>query len=135
VDPLEQVRPRHGSDVGAGHLGVAHGQRLDLGDEQTGELLDDGGVDDEALRRDAALPGVEVAAPRGHGRDARQVGVSQDDERVGPAQLEHRLLDGVARGRADSPTGPLAARDGDRADAGVLDQPPGDRRDVRVGHD
>ena len=84
MDPLEQVRPRHGSDVGAGRLGVAHGQRLDLGDEQTGELLDDGGVDDEALRRDAALPGVEVAAPRGHLRDAWQVGVGQDDERVRP---------------------------------------------------
>ena len=36
--------------------------------------------------------------PRGgHGGHPRQVGVGEDDERVGAAELEHRLLDRVAR--------------------------------------
>ncbi len=82
---------------------------------------------------DAALPRVEEPAPGGHGRDARQVGVGQDDEGVRATQLEYGLLDRVPGCCAHGSSGSLAAGDRDGADAGVLDQPPGDRRDVRLG--
>ena len=135
VDAVEQVLPRHRPDVGAQRLGVADAQLRHLGDQQPGELLDDRGVDDEPLRRDAALPGVEEPAAGRHGGDARQVGVGEDDERIGATELEHRLLDGVAGGQASRPPGALAAGDGDRADARVVDQPSGDGGDVRLGDD
>ena len=49
--------------------------------------------DDEALGGDAALAGVLEARVDGHPRRRFEVGVGEDDERVGAAQLEHRFLE------------------------------------------
>ena len=56
---------------------------------------------------------------------ALEVGVVEDDERVGAAELEHALLQRRAGGRADGLAGPLAAGQRDGGDPGVADDPRG----------
>mmetsp|Transcript_3591 Transcript_3591/g.6901 ORF Transcript_3591/g.6901 Transcript_3591/m.6901 type:complete len:538 (+) Transcript_3591:632-2245(+) len=81
-----------------------------------GELLDELVVDrlrdDEPLRADAALPAVQDAAAGARGGRQVQVGVGEDQVRVGPAELQHRLLEQAPRVRAE------ALADGGRAGQG-----------------
>src|SRR3989441_13212831 len=48
--------------------------------------------DDEPLRRDAALAAVDQTRLRGDLRGLHEVRVLEHDERIAPAELQHRLL-------------------------------------------
>ena len=77
-----------------------------------------------ALRK---RPRAAMAATRGRSASARTTNGSEP-----PSSSTDFLIASPAAAPTARP-GPLAAGDGDGADAGILDQPPGDGRDVRLG--
>ena len=93
------------------------------GDERVGKRWRDALLHEDALGTDAALPGV--GKTRCHGRLHRriEIGIGKDDEGIGAAELEHRLLAGAPGDRRDRPPGADTAGDGDAADARVGDDP------------
>ena len=91
--------------------------------------------DEEAFGAHAALPGVvEAGADRGGGGGV-QVGVVEDDERVGSAEFEDGFFDRAAGGGADGGAGAVAAGEGDRGDPVVSDDLLADPGDVGFGDD
>ena len=83
-------------------------------------LVGDRLVDDEALGGDAALAVVLDPRPNADLDGPVQVGRRHHDERVGAAELEHRLFDGVAGDRSDRAPGAFAAGDRGCGDPVVL---------------
>ena len=122
VEIAEQVFPGHGADVGRAVHGVAHLELLHPPDQLLLEAVGHGLVDDEALGRDAALAGVDGARPRRLARRRFRVGVGEDDERVGAAELEDGLLEAAPGLGGDLHAGVVAAGQGHRAHQRVADQ-------------
>ena len=88
VEGVAQVFAGQGADLGRAVEGVADAEARRGGDEALGEGVGDGVYDDEALGGDAALAGVLEARPDADLGGGVEVGVFEDDEGVGAAQLE-----------------------------------------------
>src|SRR5690606_19127308 len=75
----------------------------------------------EPLGSDARLAVVDGARRDSGGRGLFEVGTAHDDERVAAAELQHTLLQALARRLRDCRTGAVAARQRDRTYARVAD--------------
>ena len=121
LEGLGSRRRRQRSDLGA--LG---GRVPGLGGRHRGrELLEEIVVelvgDDEPLRRVAGLAGVvEAGADRGLDRFVEVLG-SEQDERIGAAELEHDLLQVAPGDLGDRGAGPLGAGQRDASDSRIGD--------------
>ena len=110
-----------------GIAGIAGAQRADpRGQPASTSSSRTARVDDDALRGDAVLPGVRVAAERDRGRRAVDVGVVEHDQRgvraelagepLGAGGARDRVAGFDAPGEGDLPHAPIAAqRRADRA--------------------
>ena len=113
-------------EVGAGQradfrglvAGIADDQVSDGGGEPVTELVCHRLVHDEPLRAQAGLAGVQEAARDGLGDDDVEVGILEDDERVGAAELEQALLRGPPGAGRDVGAGSVAAGQADGCDRG-----------------
>ena len=93
------------ADVGRGVHRVADAERRHRRDEVGLELVGDGVVDDEALRRDTALPVVQAAGRRRDLGSLLERCRRQHEEGVAAAELEHGRLDLGAGDGPDRPPG------------------------------
>ncbi len=110
-------------DVGGGVEGVAHDQRVHRLDEAGLELVGHRVDDDEALGRDARLAVVLHAGGHGGAHGVVEVGrLASTMKGSEPPSSSTRLLQGVAGGRRHRHAGRLAAGQGHRGDARVVDQ-------------
>jgi hypothetical protein len=121
VQFVAQVVPRHGTDGGRGVERIA-GLHLPCGgDEFAGEFFGDRRFQDEALGRQADLAGILKARLDAGFHRQIDVGVRQDDEGIGAAQLQQALFKRLAGGRRDGGTGAHTAGECHRRDARILD--------------
>jgi hypothetical protein len=108
-----------------GHLAagaIAHGQMRGLGNQALGEFRRHAFMHQDAVRRHADLALMEVRTPgRVAGRHV-QVGVVQDQQRVGAAQLQRHLLQMAAGQLADAAPHGHRAGEGDHGHARVHHQ-------------
>ena len=130
VQGLRGLAGRHGKVLVLARVGrVALGVALGDGHHLVHELVVDVIHDDDALVGGAGLAGVvDALVPCFLGGGAH-VGRVEDDVRVGAAELEHNLLQVLARGLRDLLASALGAGEGDTLDARVGD----DRLDLIVG--
>ena len=77
--------------------------------------------DNETLRRDAGLPGIDRARFHADFRRHFQIRARHDDERIAAAEFEHAFLDLPRGGAGDFAAGALASRQRDRFHARVFD--------------
>ena len=93
-----------------------------LGGEPRDELVVELLGDDEALAGVAGLAGVLHASGDGGVDGGVEVVGAEHEERVGPAELEHDLLQVLAGGRGDGSPGALGPGQGDALHPRVADQ-------------
>lgn len=118
------------AEVGAGERADGGGRierRADAGgfdffDEAALEIAADGAFDDEPLRGDAALAGVDEAGLGAEIGGVIEVGVAKNQIRVAAAEFERRGFHGGARERGDGFAGAGAAGERDGGDARVGDE-------------
>ena len=104
---------------------IADHQRVDVVDERVGEVVGDRAVHVDALRRDAALPGVAEPGDLDLGGGRLPVAVGLDDDRRVVAELEADLL--ARRPGTDAPADVGRAGERDQRDVGVVDDRVADR--------
>src|SRR5580692_10599477 len=110
-DALRAAGVDQGPDDRGGVGGVPGGQRADPLGVPGEERVEQAAVDDDPVGGHAQLPGVhERPEDRGVDREVR-VGVLEDDQRVLPAELEHRGLEVLGGLDPDDP--PHAGRAGE----------------------
>ena len=109
-------------------LGVAHLHAPRRLDEQLGEAVVGGVLDEDARARAAVLAGVVEHRVRRGRRGALEVGVREHDVRRLAAELERHALDRSGRAAHDRLPHLGRAGEADLRDVGVLDEPlPDDR--------
>ena len=114
--------------------GLADDHRGDLVDEQLGELVGHGLVDQHAAGGAALLAGVPVARGAQRGCGGGQVGVGEDDHRGLAAQFEVDALEGLGGGAGHRLAAADRSGERDHGDVGVFGEPGADHRAV-AGHD
>ena len=108
VQVIPEVGPRQRSDADRRIGGIPDRERAHPVHEARHEAIPHGRLDDEPLRGDAALPGVEAAGGDPDVQRGLEVRVGPYDEDQA-AQLQHRGLEGRAR-HGRRPPRPLAAQ-------------------------
>ena len=93
VELVSEVFARERTDVRRLAQRVPGAQGLHPGHKARRKLLGDARLHEEALGRDAALPGVLEARLDRRLRGGIDVRVREHDERIGATELEHGLLD------------------------------------------
>src|SRR5260370_2794654 len=92
--------------------GIAHGKRLGLFDKLLGEVVKQRLRHQEPLGANATLAVVEVARRHGELHGFRKIGVLQNDEGIGTAELQDHSLPGSGRFLRNGATSAHAASDG-----------------------
>ena len=89
---IAQIETRHRPKIVGLITRIAHLQRLNRGNQFCAESLGNPGLNDKALRGGANLSGVLIAANhRGFDRFV-EVGIIEDDKRIGTAQFKNAFL-------------------------------------------
>src|ERR1700732_5364466 len=101
------------ADLDAFLHGIAHWKRLRLFDKRFGEVFKQRLRHQETLGANATLAVVEVARRHGQLHGFRKVGVLQNDEWIGTAEVQHRSLPGLGGLRRNTAAGADAAGNGD----------------------
>ncbi len=114
---LEGVDQR--ADVGVGLVRVARLEGAHACGELFGELLGDGGVDEDPVGGHADLALVDEAAEDGRVHRVVEVGVVEHDERAVAAELQDRALEVAGGDRPDVPADPVRSRERDDLGDGV----------------
>ena len=119
---VAQVAPRHRTDGGARRHGVADHQLFGQRHKSVHEALGHRGFHDEALGRNAALPGVLKARLHADCGRSLDVGVGQHDERIRAAEFKHLLFERMTGHRCNAAPDRRRAGESDGSDAVVLNQ-------------
>ena len=86
------AKANHGTDIDVGIAWITYFKRFDLIDKNIGEFFKDILLDQQALHRNAILPGVGEAAGGRLARRYRQIGVVVHDQTSITAQFQRDLL-------------------------------------------
>ena len=97
VEPFENIRRGERPHLRGFVHGVAHPQRRHARHQRPLELRGNPRVHDEALGGNATLPVVDGARLNAYPRRPFEIRTGHHDERIAPAQFQHRLLNLPAR--------------------------------------
>ena len=119
---IAKIKSRHRANIVIFLIRCAHFQRLDRVNKALGKGVRHARFHNKAFRRRANLSGILITS--GHGRvDSQiQIGIIQNDKRIGAAQLQHAFLQRRARLRANCRTSPNAAGYGHRRDTPIVNR-------------
>jgi hypothetical protein len=118
---IAQIVPRHRTHRGVFIQRIAHPRLCHLRHELLLEFGQHGFDDDESLRCDAALPGVDKPSPRASFGHKRDIHIREHDIGVASAELEHSLLETFTGPGRHSPDSAGATRQRNGTDVGVFD--------------
>ena len=120
---ITQIETRHRPEVIGLITRIAHLQRFNRGNKLFAEGFGNPGLNDKALRGGTNLPGILIAANhRGFYRFI-EVGIIQDDKRIGTAQFKNAFLQRRAGLGANRLTGAHAAGYRHRGNTRIVDHP------------